>query len=69
MDVMIALTEHGQAYDEVFNIGHTKDVSIYDLVLLVKRSRQRVPDSVHAVTVGSYPVTPRIFAMSADGAA
>src|SRR5262249_26203170 len=35
-NAMIELSEHGQAYGEVFNIGHTKDISIYELAVLVK---------------------------------
>lgn len=34
---MLALIEHPKAYGEVFNIGHTKEISIYDLAALVKR--------------------------------
>jgi len=33
---MIALSEHSKAYGEVFNIGHTQDITIADLALLVK---------------------------------
>ena len=33
---MLALIAHPQAYGEVFNIGHTKEISIYDLAVLVK---------------------------------
>jgi nucleoside-diphosphate-sugar epimerase len=33
---MLALIEHPKAYGEVFNIGHTKEISIYDLAVLVK---------------------------------
>ena len=33
---MLALIEHPKAYGEVFNIGHTKEISIYDLAALVK---------------------------------
>ncbi len=33
---MLALIAHPQAYGEVFNIGHTKEISIYELALLVK---------------------------------
>jgi len=36
VDAMIALSQHGQAYGEVFNVGHTKDISIYDLAVLIK---------------------------------
>ena len=36
VEAMIALSQHGQAYGEVFNIGHTKDISIYELAVLVK---------------------------------
>ncbi len=34
---MLALVEHPQAHGEVFNIGHTKEISIYDLAELIKR--------------------------------
>ena len=34
---MLALIENPKAYGEVFNIGHTKEISIYDLAALVKR--------------------------------
>ena len=33
----IALTQHPEAAGEVFNIGHTKDISIHELALLVKQ--------------------------------
>ena len=33
---MLALIEHPKAYGEVFNIGHTKEISIHDLAALVK---------------------------------
>ena len=33
---MIALIQHPQAYGEVYNVGHTKEISIYELALLVK---------------------------------
>ena len=33
---MIALSEHENAYGEVFNIGHTKDITIHDLAALVR---------------------------------
>src|SRR5215470_18065901 len=36
VQAMIALSEYPQAYGEVFNIGHTQEISIYDLALLVK---------------------------------
>jgi UDP-glucose 4-epimerase len=36
VNAMIELSQHRQAYGEVFNIGHTKDISIYDLAVLVK---------------------------------
>lgn len=34
---MIALIERSEAKSEVFNIGHTKEISIYELALMVKR--------------------------------
>jgi UDP-glucose 4-epimerase len=33
---MITLIQHRQAYGEVFNIGHTKEISIYELAVLIK---------------------------------
>jgi UDP-glucose 4-epimerase len=33
---MLTLIGHPKAYGEVFNIGHTQDISIYDLAVLVK---------------------------------
>ena len=34
---MLALIANPQAYGEVFNIGHTKEISIYELAVLVKQ--------------------------------
>jgi nucleoside-diphosphate-sugar epimerase len=34
---MLALIEHPKAYGEVFNIGHTKEIPICDLAVLVKQ--------------------------------
>ena len=34
---MLALIAHPQAHGEVFNIGHTKEISIYNLAVLVKQ--------------------------------
>jgi len=36
VNAMIALSERSEACGEVFNIGHTKDISIYELATLVK---------------------------------
>jgi UDP-glucose 4-epimerase len=36
VNAMIALIQKGQAYGEVFNIGHTKEISMYELAALVK---------------------------------
>jgi len=33
---VVALIAHPKAHGEVFNIGHTKEISIYDLAVLVK---------------------------------
>ena len=33
---MIALIQNDKAYGEVFNLGHTKDISIAELALMVK---------------------------------
>jgi len=37
VDAMLALIAHLQALGEVFNIGHTKEISIYELAALVKQ--------------------------------
>jgi UDP-glucose 4-epimerase len=34
---MLALVDHPKAYGEVFNIGHTKEISIYELAVIVKK--------------------------------
>lgn len=36
VNATIALIECQKAYGEVFNLGHTKEISIYDLAILVK---------------------------------
>lgn len=36
VDAIIALVQEPKAYGEVFNIGHTEDISIYELACLVK---------------------------------
>jgi UDP-glucose 4-epimerase len=36
INAMLALIEYPKAYGEVFNIGHTKEISIYDLAVLVR---------------------------------
>lgn len=36
VQAMVALIQHPGAYGEVFNIGHTKEISIYELALLIK---------------------------------
>jgi UDP-glucose 4-epimerase len=33
---MVNLIEHPRAYGQIFNIGHTKEISVYDLAVLVK---------------------------------
>jgi UDP-glucose 4-epimerase len=37
VDAMLALMKQPKAYGDVFNIGHTKEISIHDLAVLVKR--------------------------------
>jgi UDP-glucose 4-epimerase len=37
VDAMVKLIQHPQAYGEVFNIGHTDEITIYELAALVKR--------------------------------
>ena len=36
VSALVTLAEHGSAYGSVFNVGHTKDITIHDLALLVK---------------------------------
>jgi UDP-glucose 4-epimerase len=36
VDAMVKLIQHPEAYGEVFNIGHTDEISIYELAELVK---------------------------------
>jgi len=36
VDAMSKLIEHPGAYGQVFNVGHTKEISIYELAVLVK---------------------------------
>ena len=43
---MLTLIEHPKAYGEVFNIGHTKEISIYDLAVLVKHMSNSSSDIV-----------------------
>jgi UDP-glucose 4-epimerase len=37
VSAMLALIAHPKAHGEVFNIGHTEEISIYDLAVLVKQ--------------------------------
>jgi UDP-glucose 4-epimerase len=43
---MIALIQHPKAYGEVFNIGHTKEISIYDLAAMVQQKTHSRSDIV-----------------------
>jgi UDP-glucose 4-epimerase len=43
---MLALIAHPQAYGEVFNIGHTKEITIYELAVLVRQLTGSVSDIV-----------------------
>jgi len=36
VQALIKLIQHPKAYGEVFNIGHTKDISIYELAVMIK---------------------------------
>jgi UDP-glucose 4-epimerase len=45
VEALIALIQQPQAYGEVFNVGHTKQISIHELAVLVKemtRSRSEI---------------------------
>jgi len=37
VEALIKLVHEPRAYGEVFNIGHTKDISIYELAVLIKK--------------------------------
>lgn len=36
VQAMVSLVQHPKAYGEIFNIGHTKDIAIYDLAAMIK---------------------------------
>lgn len=46
VQAMITLIQHPKAYGEVFNIGHRKDISIYELAVLVRRLTQSTSEIV-----------------------
>ena len=37
VNAIVALTDHPQAPGQVFNVGHTQDISIYDLAVTIKK--------------------------------
>ena len=37
VDAMIALVQHPDAAGQAFNVGHTKDISVFEFALLVRR--------------------------------
>jgi UDP-glucose 4-epimerase len=43
---MISLIQHESARGEVFNIGHTKDISIYELALMVQKLTNSVSEVI-----------------------
>lgn len=43
---MIALIQHPQAYGEVFNVGHTQEISIYELAVLIKEKTKSCSEIV-----------------------
>lgn len=40
VEALIRLIQHPKAYGEVFNVGHTKETSIYELAVMVKEMTQ-----------------------------
>lgn len=46
VQAMITLIQHPKAYGEVFNIGHRKDISIYELAVLVRKLTQSTSEIV-----------------------
>jgi len=46
VNALIALSEHPKAVGEVFNIGHSKDISILELAQFVKRKAASQSDIV-----------------------
>jgi UDP-glucose 4-epimerase len=48
VNAMLSLMKHPKAYGEVFNIGHTEEISILDLALLVKH-RTKSPSDIRFI--------------------
>lgn len=46
VQAIITLIQHPRAYGEVFNIGHTKEISIHELAVLVKEMTQSASEIV-----------------------
>ena len=46
INALIALTEHSDAVGDVFNIGHHKDISIYELAKMVKEITKSESDII-----------------------
>ena len=46
VEAMIALIQHPKAYGEVFNVGHTKEISIYELAVLLKEITESTSEIV-----------------------
>jgi UDP-glucose 4-epimerase len=46
VDALITLIQHGRAFGEVFNIGHTKEISISQLAVMVKEMTRSQSDIV-----------------------
>jgi UDP-glucose 4-epimerase len=56
VNAMIALIQDPRAYGQVFNIGHTQEISIYDLALLVKEMTQSTSEIVFVPYDQAYEV-------------
>lgn len=56
VNAMISLIQHPKAYGEVFNIGHTKEISIYELAVMVKEMTKSPSEIVFVPYEQAYEV-------------
>jgi len=54
VDAMIKLIAHPGAYGQVFNVGHTKEFSIYDLAVLIKEMTKSSSEIVFVAYEDAY---------------
>ena len=56
VNALIALIEHPEAYCDVFNIGHAKEISIHELALLVKDLTQNTSEIIFVPYEEAYEI-------------